>query len=228
MIRKKTLLTVFAAAILLIAGCSIAADVIGESSGSLENDGGPMEERSVHAQEPSEQQISDVTHYEDQPNQNYTYSSEKIEQQMLERINEFRENNNAVRATHSAALESSASAKAVHMVNNDYYAHTSPNGVGFDEFIQDTGTCAGPTTENLDIARIGEVHRNTLSGGGNLAVVEDVFTAWKNSNEGHREAMLIDGADSSSVEIGVGVYIKPWEQNNDMLRVYVVLHICQG
>lgn len=228
MIRKKALRTVLAAAVLLIAGCSTATDVIGHSSGDLENKGGPMEERSVHAQEPAEQQVTDVTHYENKQNQNYTYSSEQIEQQLFERINEFRENNNAIRATQSAALESSASAKAFHMYKNGYYAHTSPGGISFDKFIEDTGNCQGITTENIDIARVGEVHENTLAGGGSSAIVEDAFNAWKNSDEGHREAMLIDGASPSAVEMGVGVYITPWKQNNDIYRIYVVLHVCQG
>lgn len=233
MIRKKVLLVVLTVAMLTIAGCSTSTESINSGDGEdLNSNGGALEEKQLHPQEPSEQSVTDTTHYEnssyDRSNQNYTYSTEEMESLMMERINDFRGRNDVVRVNHSVALSSSASTKAFHMAENDYYAHTSPGGVTAQEFIDSVGQCSVEASENIDIAQVGEPTNDTLAGGGSEAVIRDVFQAWKNSDEGHRETLLQDGDRRSDVEMGVGIYIERWDQNNDILRVYAVLHTCSN
>lgn len=186
---------------------------------------GPLHGNETHPQEPSEQQIADTYHYENGSSKQVTYDSDKIEQYLLEYINEFRKQQNAKQAGVDSSLESSASAKSYHMVQNDYYAHESPGGLRPEDFVNEVGSCDGAVAENINGIGVGEPGPvGTLDS--NKAVAYHIFKQWKNSEEGHREAMLMDGAEPSNAEIGVGVYITPHEGSDEIYTVYATYHVC--
>lgn len=71
-------------------------------------------------------------------------------------------------------LESSANAKAVDMVQNNYFAHVSPDGRSYADFVQSAGYNYKVISENLAIGYLS---------------TETVFTAWRNSTE-HNSVLL--------------------------------------
>lgn len=179
-----------------------------------------------HPLDPGEHTESVTYTYEDEngttQNDTETYNSTKIEQELVELINEYREAEGEPRQDVNPMLMSSARAKAYDMVNREYYGHEGPNGEGPDEFFQRSGAeCHGSFQENLNTEMVG------LKGMDNESVAQMLLESWQNSPS-HNRAMLSTNNDNPGEgELGVGVYLK-YNDNGDIpgIEVYAVMHKC--
>jgi uncharacterized protein YkwD len=107
--------------------------------------------------------------------------------EILNWINAERKANGLNEVTLNGTLNQAAFNKSKHMSDNNYFAHTSPGGVGDIDFIKQSGY------------RYSAVGMNLAEG--NFGSSKGLVDAWMNSS-GHRQNILANFGK----EIGIGIY----------------------
>jgi len=142
------------------------------------------------------------------PDNSEPASTKVVERRVVERINSYRESQGRSALSRSDGLDEMAAYHSRDMIQNNYYAHKSPDGETVqDRFEQFAPQCGGGS-ENIHRAEIRQrmriygsdsmVDTTTVSG-----IETYFFLGWRNS-EGHRENML----NSRWSQIGIGVEIE--------------------
>ena len=107
---------------------------------------------------------------------------------ILNEINEIRVENGLNELQLDTELNEAASDKASHMNSNDYFAHTSPNGTEWNQFIVLQEDVQFPIGENLAHGYSDEA---------------ELVTAWMDSTE-HRENILYADYGTTGLAIETG------------------------
>ncbi len=118
----------------------------------------------------------------------------ELEECILSRINDSRIENGAGALANDEALSDVARDHSEDMYSRDYFSHTTPGGVTFDERIENAGIEFLKAGENIYMRmnpQISEISVDSLG-----AAVVDAWLA----SEGHRQIML----DADYDEAGVG------------------------
>ncbi len=117
-------------------------------------------------------------------NYNLAYSQTSEEQEMLDLVNNLRENRGFQPLRLNTALNQAAFNHSNDMAINDYFSHTGMNGSNFSQRSIDAGYTGLPRGENIAAGNSG---------------VAATFNQWKNSS-GHLNNML----NSNANEMGIG------------------------
>jgi len=123
-------------------------------------------------------------------------------------INEQRAAHGVGPVQSNGALRQAALGHSSEMVNQGYFAHTSPGGVTFVDRIEATGYTRG--------ARSWEVGENLVWGSGPLSTPRSLVTSWMNSPP-HRENLL----RARFREIGIAAVVGTPRSSRDATGVTV-------
>lgn len=135
-------------------------------------------------------------------------SQDQMESSIACLINEERTSYGLQPVTPNSDLRQAALSHSNEMVNQGYFAHTSPAGLTFMDRIEATGY--------LRSARTWVVGENLVWGSGPLSTPESLVTAWMNSPP-HRENLLRDRFR----EIGIAAVVGTPEKSTDLTGVTV-------
>ena len=125
------------------------------------------------------------------PNPDKVFASSINASILINLTNEERTNNDLPTLVINQKLIQAALAKGNDMIENNYFAHTSPSGITPWHWIDQTGYDYIYAGENLAI---------------DFAISEDIFNAWMESSL-HRDNIL----NSHYKDIGIGVVTGDWE-----------------
>lgn len=135
-------------------------------------------------------------------------SQDQMESSIACLINEERTSYGLQPVTPNSDLRQAALSHSNEMVNQGYFAHTSPAGLTFMDRIEATGY--------MRSARTWVVGENLVWGNGPLSTPRSLVTAWMNSPP-HRENLLRDRFR----EIGIAAVVGTPEKSTDLTGVTV-------
>ncbi len=135
-------------------------------------------------------------------------SQDQMESSIACLINEERTSYGLQPVTPNSDLRQAALSHSNEMVNQGYFAHTSPAGLTFMDRIEATGY--------MRSARTWVVGENLVWGNGPLSTPWSLVTAWMNSPP-HRENLLRDRFR----EIGIAAVVGTPEKSTDLTGVTV-------
>jgi len=118
-----------------------------------------------------------------------------VEREIFRKLNRIREQNNAPPLKWSDKISFVAKERAKELAEQEYFAHTSPSGKDFKDFLNEYGIFYIMAAENLYYAEGMDVE----------SLADAAVDGWMKS-PGHRSPIL--DYDKSYDEVGVGVYCK--------------------